>query len=283
MMEFLTKLRHGPLRDLIFLWSSLRFVYRMVLAVTPGWSVSKMIGPYGPFELDKRFAFSNFSKWGARHNRGFIACIDQAQVTHTVFDIGAHIGLVTLPLATAVSSKGQVFAFEPGNSNRRFLKQHLRINKIENVTVIADLIGEKSDDSVNFYQSSSDSGMNTITDTGRRKGYNQTIVKQITLDEFCNLHKLQPQLIKIDVEGAELRVLKGGLKVLRQYMPTIFLSVHPKHITEAGDSTEELERFIAKMGYLVSDLDGNTVRPTELTEYIVSPAHNQATSLVKGG
>ena len=283
MLELLTKLRHGPLRDLYFLWLPLRFVYRMVLMLTPSWSVPKMIGPYGPFKLDKRFAFSNFSKWGAGHNRGFITCIDQAQGTHTVFDIGAHIGLVTLPLATAVSSSGQVYAFEPGNSNRKFLKQHLHINQIKNVTVVADLIGEKLDDSVNFYQSSTDSGMNTITDTGRRKGYKRTVVKQITLDKFCNLHELQPQLIKIDVEGAELRVLKGGVKVLRQFMPTIFLSVHPRHIAEAGGSTEELERFIAKIGYLVSDLDGNTVRPTELTEYIVSPAHNQATSLMKSG
>jgi len=283
MLELLTKLRHGPLGNLNFLWLPLRFVYRMVLIVTPNWSVPKMIGPYGPFKLDKRFAFSNFSKWGSGHNRGFITCIDQAQGTHTVFDIGAHIGLVTLPLANAVSPNGQVFAFEPGNSNRKFLKRHLRINHIKNVTVIADLVGEKLDESVNFYQSSSDSGMNTITDTGRRKGYKRTVVKQITLDEFCNLHELQPQLIKIDVEGAELRVLKGGVKVLSRYMPTILLSVHPRHIVESGGSTEELERFIAKMGYLVSDLDGKTVRPTELTEYILSPPHHQATSLIKGG
>jgi len=241
-----------------------------------------MIGPYGPFKLDRRFAFSNFLKWGEGHNRGFVSCVNQATGIHTVFDIGAHIGLFTLPLAEVISTGGTVYAFEPGNSNRKFLKQHLRINHIKNVNVVADLIGEKLDDSVDFYQSSSDSGMNTITDTGRRKGYKRTVVKQITLDKFCNLHELQPQLIKIDVEGAELHVLKGSEKVLRQYKPTIFLSVHPRHITELGGSTEELESFIAKMGYLVFDLDGNTVRPTELTEYIVSPALEQGTSATKG-
>ena len=282
MLDLLTKLRHGPLRNLKFLWFLLRFVYRIGLVITPNWSVSKMIGPYGPFKLDKRFAFSNFSKWGAGHNRGFASCVDQATGIHTAFDVGAHIGLVTLPLSTAISPEGTVFAFEPGDSNRKFLKQHLRINNIRNVTVVADLVGEKCDDSANSYQSASDSGMNTITDTGRRKGYKRTVVKQITLDEFCNLHDLQPQLIKIDVEGAELRVLKGGAKVLRQYMPTIFLSVHPRHIAESGGSTEELEGFIEKIGYRVSDLDGNKVRPTELTEYIVSPALYQATATRKG-
>ena len=83
--------------------------------------------------------------------------------------------------------------------------------------------------------------------------------------------------MKIDVEGAELRVLKGAIKVLCQHKPTIFLSVHPRHIAESGGSTEELEQFIQKIEYRVFDLDGNTVRPNELTEYIVSPAINQET------
>ena len=274
MLDLLTKLRHGPLRNLKILWFLLRFVYRIGLGVTPSWSVSKMIGPYGPFKLDKRFAFSNFSKWGAGHNRGFISCIDQAQGIHTAFDIGAHIGLVTLPLATAVSASGQVFAFEPGNSNRNFLQKHIRFNHIKNVVVVADLIGDKSKKSTYFYQSSSDSGMNTVADIGRRKGYKRTKTKQITLDEFCNAHGLKPQLIKIDVEGAELSILKGATSVLRQYMPTIFLSVHPKHIRELGGSIEELEQVIKELDYQVSDIDGKSVRPNELTEYIVRPAHN---------
>ena len=86
------------------------------------------------------------------------------------------------------------------------------------------------------------------------------------------MDELKPQLIKIDVEGAELHVLKGGVEILRQYMPTIFLSVHPRHIAELGGSTVELERFIEKIGYRVFDFDGNQVRPTELSEYIVIPA-----------
>jgi hypothetical protein len=88
--------------------------------------------------------------------------------------------------------------------------------------------------------------------------------------------------MKIDVEGAELHVLKGSVKILSQYKPTIFLSVHPRHIAESGGSIEELERFITKIGYLVFNLDGNTVRPAELSEYLVSPAQIQGTYLKKG-
>ena len=107
MFALLTKLRHGPLRKLRYLWAPLRFVYRAVLTITPGWAVSKMIGPYGPFKLDKRFAFSNFSKWGSGHNRGFFICIEESAGKYTIFDIGAHIGLVTLPLARSIDPGGK--------------------------------------------------------------------------------------------------------------------------------------------------------------------------------
>jgi len=275
MFKLLTKLRHGPLKRLRFLWSILRVLYRVVIAITPNWSVSKMIGPYGPFKLDKRFAFSNFSRWGGRHNRGFTACIDHSSGMHTVFDIGAHIGLVAMPLARAIKPTGTVYAFEPASSNRRFLEQHLKANKIENVEVIGDLVGHESDSAVEFFESTGDSGMNTIADTGRRRGYEQTTVNQITLDEFCATRDLKPELIKIDTEGAELNILRGAADVLKNYRPTIYLSVHPRHIAELGGTVEQLEKLLDDSGYAVTDMDHNVVRPTELTEYIISPAEQR--------
>ena len=44
------------------------------------------------------------------------------------FDIGAHIGLVTMPMASVIDPKGKVYAFEPAFANRQFLQQHVRIN-----------------------------------------------------------------------------------------------------------------------------------------------------------
>ncbi len=271
MFGLLTKLRHGPLKRFKFIWSLLRVVYRAGLKILPNWSVSKMIGPYGPFKLDRRFAFSNFSRWGGRHNRGFVACIEHAKDMNIVFDIGAHIGLVALPLAKSINPNGTVFAFEPASSNRKFLIDHIAANKITNIDVVSDLVGESSNQTVEFFESTGDSGMNTMADTGRRRGYEQTTVNQITLDEFCSSRRLTPQLIKIDTEGAELNILRGATEVLKLHRPIIFLSVHPRHIAELGGTVEELEALLEESNYTVKDMDGNVVRPLELTEYIVSP------------
>ncbi len=69
----------------------------------------------------------------------------------------------------------------------------------------------------------------------------------------------------------EVGILKGATNTLWQHRPVMFLSVHPRHIIELGSNVDELEQILRDLDYIVTDMDGNDVRPTELTEYIVSP------------
>ena len=57
-----------------------------------------------------------------------------------MLDIGAHIGLVSLPLSTVVATDGTVYAFEPATGNNAYLFQHLAMNKISNVEVVSNLV-----------------------------------------------------------------------------------------------------------------------------------------------
>jgi len=270
-MRSITRLRHGPLKRFRFVWTILRPIYRLIIRVMPGLTVSKKIGPYGPFKLNRRFAFSNFDNWGGNHNRGFQACIEAARGKSCVLDIGAHIGLVSLPLSTAVAQNGTVFAFEPAAANEAFLLEHLDSNNITNVEVIHDLVGEVEKESVEFFESTGDSGMNTIAASGSNRGYKSSTKRQITVDQFCSDRHLEPELIKIDTEGAEVGIIKGAVNTLRQHHPVLYLSVHPRHIIELGSTVEELEQLLKDLNYKVTDMDGNEVRPLELTEYVVSP------------
>lgn len=267
----ITSIRHGSLKNFSALWSILRFLYRCMIIIFPKLKVSKKIGSYGPFKLNRRFAFSNFEAWGEKHNRGFDRCVKAAKGMSCVLDIGAHIGLVTMPLSQVVANNGTVYAFEPAAANRAYLIEHLTANQIGNVEVIPDLVGDIPLQSVEFFESSSDSGMNTIAVSGHKRGYGSTQKHQVTLDWFCNKRNLSPELIKIDTEGAEVGILDGAVNTIRKYKPIIFLSVHPRHIVEVGSTVKKLEHLLADLNYQVTDMYGNVVRPIELSEYVVSP------------
>ncbi len=270
-MRSVTRLRHGPLKRFRFVWSMLRPVYRLIIRFMPGVTISKKIGSYGPFKLNRRFAFSNFDNWGGNHNRGFQACVEAARGKICVLDIGAHIGLVSLPLSLTIAENGTVFAFEPAAANEAFLSEHLNSNNITNVEVVTELVGDVENESVEFFESTGDSGMNTIAASGSNRGYTSSTKRQITLDQFCADRNLAPELIKIDTEGAEVGILRGAANTLRQHRPVLYLSVHPRHIIELGSTVEELEQLLKDLNYKVTDMDGNEVRPLELTEYVVLP------------
>ena len=75
---------------------------------SPPVAVSHRVGPYGPFRLDGHFAFSDFEHWGAvGHHRGFETCVEAARGARCVLDVGAHIGLVSLPASRALAPGGR--------------------------------------------------------------------------------------------------------------------------------------------------------------------------------
>src|SRR5436305_407734 len=83
--------------------------------------------------------------------------------------------------------------------------------------------------------------------------------RQISLDNFCLSRQLSPQVIKIDVEGAEHQVLQGAVEIMRQCRPHIFLSIHPAHLKLLGSSTDALIDFIEANGYACREMDGSPV------------------------
>lgn len=269
MLGLVSRLRHGPLRR-IAPWPVAGRLYRILQRQTgfPRW-VSKQIGPYGPFRLDGRFAFSNFENWGTAHNAGFCACVELARGRTCVLDIGAHIGLVTLPMSSVVAPGGVVHAFEPAAANLGFLKDHLHWNQIANVTVMDALVGNTAMVSVPFFELDTDSGLNS-TARPRASAFTESRRAQVTIDGYCSERGLSPQLIKIDVEGAEVSVLRGARQTVDRCRPAIVLSVHPRQIAETGHSMEELRSMIAEIGYQVATPAGAPADQLSSGEYILS-------------
>ena len=222
--------------------------------------VVKNIGGVGNFLMSPEYTFYNFEEWGRGKNNGFRKLVELAKGKSVVFDIGAHIGICALPISRVIKEGGLYYSFEPAEANRKYLVTHLKMNNIDNVIVVSILVGDKCGNCVEFYESSSDSGMNSLCQPENKDSiYNKVVKEQITLDSFVAKNGCIPELIKIDVEGAEINVLKGAKSVLREYHPEIIISVHPKHLEILGHSVDELAKEIRGIGYQIYNVDGSQV------------------------
>jgi FkbM family methyltransferase len=167
--------------------------------------------------------------------RTFLATVRPGQV---VYDCGAHFGYYTLLAATIAGAK-HVFAFEPSPQNLLRLRQHVAINGCRNVTVL-DVAVSDHEGSARF-ENRAGSGVGHLSPEGPLE------VPVTSLDALAG-RLSPPDVIKIDVEGAEMSVLNGARKLLATCRPTIFLSVH-----SAGLRTQCTE-FLQGLGYSLQAL-----------------------------
>lgn len=267
----LRRWRHGPLKALGPVWVFFGALYRMICRLGLGRPVQQNIGGYGPFRLQPEFAFSDFENWGGAHNRGFERCIEACRNAHCALDIGAHIGLLTLPMSQVVAAKGKVYAFEPSTANLHYLRRHLTNNSVRNTEVISCLVGEDNRESIPFFEQRWVSGMNGLIVKREHEKFVQTSRAQISIDHFCSERSLAPDVIKIDVEGAEFGVLKGAEATLRRCRPQVFLSVHPTQLKMLGSSVEALGQLIENIGYRCHEIDGSEARQLRMSEYLLMP------------
>jgi FkbM family methyltransferase len=268
----LRRLRHGPLRSLDPMWVALGRLYRWLFRVLGVHRpVTSRIGPYGPFRLDGMFVFSNFENWGGGHNDAFELAVEACRGKRCVLDVGAHIGLVALPMASVVGAQGRVVCFEPAQANRKLLMEHAALNGLSNIEVVSALVGAEPLSAVRFFEMDKPTGMNTMAVPKNPKGYHESQCRQISLDSFCTDRGIVPDVIKIDVEGAEIGVLRGARDVLRRFRPLIFLSVHPREIAGLNGSIGDLISLVAELGYELRDTKGREPARLELREYVLTP------------
>jgi len=169
----------------------------------------------------------------------FFATVSEGDV---VFDIGANTGLYTLLAAKASGEAGHVYAFEPAERNLDFLKRHIHLNNCTNVTIFPSAVADKAGTA--FF----DQGENHAT--GHLANEGETPVEVVTVDTLISDGKTRhPDLLKIDVEGAEVKVLQGAINALRETRPVVFLAIHgAQQYTECCD-------ILTNAGYHVETSD----------------------------
>jgi FkbM family methyltransferase len=166
-------------------------------------------------------------------------------------DVGAHLGYYCLTMARMVGPSGRVISFEPIRENLAVLEENVALNNPANVELVNVALGDRPG-----VASLLGSESETITSTPSTRGYavkgprSSVEVRVDTLDAFLKREGHRPSVIKIDVEGAELDVLKGSRETLKTVRPVVLLKIHG-----SGDSTtREVSDFFTAVSYSVSKL-----------------------------
>jgi FkbM family methyltransferase len=196
---------------------------------------------------------------------------------HRFFDIGANFGFHVLPAARLVGRQGRVIAFEPSPANRSVLKYHRLMNGLTQIEIDPRPVSNQCGQNVPFYLlDGGDQSSNSLTIGGEDVPYMDGIdrkpifIETVALDEFCLDCNIHPQVMKIDVEGAELMVLRGATNVLRNARPSVILAVHPFWLPP-GQSPHQIVELLSSLGYLITDSDGKTVEELAFAEYLCTP------------
>lgn len=190
-------------------------------------------------------------------------------------DVGAHIGYFTMRLADTVGESGHVHAFEPVTRNADLLARSIAESRFERrVTLtraaVSDAAGEAT---LRVGRDTLNTGGAFLGDEslGGDDGLNSVRVPTVRLDD-AGLRR-PVRLIKMDVEGAEPRVLRGARAVLRDDRPFIVSEVHPEQLARvSGSSPVALFADLAGLGYAAHAIDAGTigapVDPASITDVV---------------
>jgi len=183
-------------------------------------------------------------------------------------------------MAKLCGPDGSVYAFEPSPANLRLLEYHRRKNRTSQIRIQPVAVSNRHGDSVSFFllnegEHPSNSLVFSHDDVPNMaesliETRREIAVPTVTLDGFCAEHQLRPALIKIDVEGAELMVLNGAVRLLSEVRPRLILAVHPWWLPE-GQTTADIVSFLASHNYRIQTEAGVETSALDYGEYLCEP------------
>ena len=178
-------------------------------------------------------------------------------------DVGAHVGIASLIYSKRAGPETRVCAFEPNPRVFPMLVENSRVNGSV-VECLQLALGDEVRQ-VPFFSHGQDPNASLSSDAPAKYWYWANRAKPVlqecqvtmsTLDAVCGALGVVPGVVKLDVEGAELQVLRGGADVLRQVRPAILLETHVFAWESFGYTRADLEAEIHRLGYAVFDAAG---------------------------
>ena len=170
-----------------------------------------------------------------------------------IIDIGSNIGSVTLPLANTFKNS-KIYSIEPTIYAFEKLEENINLNpRLKKRIKIFNYFISQKKKKIKFVHSSWKLDFHDKKHGVHRGILKETSNKAISLDNLFKKNKTPIKLIKIDVDGYELEVLKSAEKLLKKEKPIIYFELAPYLYKEMGYTVDHLNKFVQKMGYTFYD------------------------------
>ncbi len=186
--------------------------------------------------------------------------LQQAFLNHlkpgdVVYDIGANVGFFTILAAKLVGSSGKVYAFEPAPENVAIVRRNLKQNNFSHVTVIEKAVFSSTGTAELLLAKYA--GGHTLATVGTPPDLDGSLAVQlVSIDYLVDRQEIEPpKFVKIDVEGAEIEVLKGMSQTISQFKPTIIYEVDDETKEALLAKKREIELFLENLNYKITLLD----------------------------
>jgi FkbM family methyltransferase len=178
-----------------------------------------------------------------------------------------------------VGTSGKVVAFEPSPPLVQLLQYHKKVNGFHQMEILSKAVADSGNRLVPFYLlDSGDSFLNSLIDhpvdasaswTGRKSVMH---VETITLDEFCKMTNLHPNVVKIDIEGGELLAVHGCTGLLKECRTAFIVAMHPTWLPK-GQKAEELFDLFRVHGYKIRASQFVQYEGADFGDYLFVPDH----------
>lgn len=197
----------------------------------------------------------------------------------TAYDVGSHIGIITLFLSKAVGETGTVVSFEPNPETFAILRKNVDMNGLNNVNLVNSGLGEKRD-TLSLVYGEYDGAQGTLDKalqewlTKTRPGvkWKAALVEVYPLDEYIFVASLpDPDFIKIDVEGYEYSVLLGMQDTIRRCKPALLLEIHGEGREQKLENAKKVVKLLASYDYEIQEMTSGQAISESNIEPILTP------------
>jgi FkbM family methyltransferase len=189
------------------------------------------------------------------------AFVDLCRAGMILFDIGAHYGLFTLAAIHWGGAAARVVAVDPSAAALTVFDANMRLAgagaRVQRFGVAAGAEEGKTE----LLTGGAGAWQMMVPPDGPRR--DAVAVPMVTLDALSARTGLVPTHVKIDVEGEEDAVLRGGERLLRRHAPIVFLELHAGILRRSARSPEQVVERLAQFGYRRFEIDGRAVTAPE--------------------